>query len=349
MERVIEKKIEATIETLELIGRLFNLLQEKGETNQLVNFLSQIEIKAKKRKKKYIERQSRGNIGTTNGDHQSPEYWEGIHETVKLVKNRYLQYQTNIPGYIEKLKVEVINQQKYTQSSGIKDFSITSLMLNGGKISVLGLDRAGKTSLLQRLKLGKWKSDTSPTIGMNAETFYINGIKFTAWDLGGQIQFRNALWKTYTKNSVGLIFVIDIKDRMRRPEVRATLQKILEYRHLDKIPLAIFANKIDLIKEEMTVNDLKNILGIKKIADRKVKILKTSAKTGEGIVDGVYWLTDTILMEKGKKKRDEEDAATPFIYSSSYPRKPPNASAEGIPKIITNSIHHKNKHRIIAR
>lgn len=69
------------------------------------------------------------------------------------------------------------------------------------------------------------------------------------------------------------------------------------------------------------------------MADRKVKILKTSAKTGEGIVEGVYWLTDTILMEKGGKKRDEEDPATPFIYSSSYPKKPPNASAEAIPKI----------------
>ena len=80
------------------------------------------------------------------------------------------------------------------------------------KISVLGLDRAGKTTMLQRLKTGRWIPDTTPTIGMNAETIQIGDVTFSAWDLGGQLQFRKALWEMYTKNSAGLIYVVDVSD-----------------------------------------------------------------------------------------------------------------------------------------
>jgi len=164
------------------------------------------------------------------------------------------------------------------------------------KISVLGLDRAGKTSMLQRLKTGRWIPDTTPTIGMNAETIQIGDVTFSAWDLGGQLQFRRALWEMYTKNSKGLIYVIDLSDPARFPESRNYLWRMLRMTHLKNIPLAIFANKVDLV--DCTEEDLANFMGINSKMSRVLSIFKTSAFTGEGIHKGIYWLADAI--QEGK-------------------------------------------------
>jgi len=164
------------------------------------------------------------------------------------------------------------------------------------KISVLGLDRAGKTTMLQRLKTGRWIHNTTPTIGMNAETIQIGDVTFSAWDLGGQLQFRRALWEMYTKNSKGLIYVIDLSDPARFPESRNYLWRMLRMTHLKNIPLAIFANKVDLV--DCTEEDLANFMGINSKMSRVLSIFKTSAFTGEGIHKGIYWLADAI--QEGK-------------------------------------------------
>jgi small GTP-binding protein len=161
------------------------------------------------------------------------------------------------------------------------------------KISVLGLDRAGKTTMLQRLKTGRWIPDTTPTIGMNAETIQIGDVTFSAWDLGGQLQFRRALWEMYTKNSAGLIYVVDVSDPARYPEARSNLWRMLKMNHLKEI----FANKVDLFekkKNELNEEDLANFMGINKKMSRVLNIFRTSAKTGEGIHKGIYWLADAI-------------------------------------------------------
>jgi len=165
------------------------------------------------------------------------------------------------------------------------------------KISVLGLDRAGKTTMLQRLKTGRWIPDTTPTIGMNAETIQIGDVTFSAWDLGGQLQFRRALWEMYTRNSKGLIYVIDLSDPARFPESRVYLWRMLRMTHLKNIPLAIFANKVDLI-QDVSEQDLANFMGINSKMSRVLSIFKTSAFTGEGIHKGIYWLADAI--QEGK-------------------------------------------------
>ncbi len=167
------------------------------------------------------------------------------------------------------------------------------------KISVLGLDRAGKTTMLQRLKTGRWIPDTTPTIGMNAETIQIGDVTITAWDLAGQLQFRKPLWEMYTKNSAGLIYVVDVSDPARYPEARNNLWRMLKMNHLKDIPLAILANKVDLV--DCTEEDLANFMGINKKMSRVLNIFKTSAKTGEGIHKGIYWLADAI--QEGKQSQ----------------------------------------------
>ena len=79
------------------------------------------------------------------------------------------------------------------------------------RILMVGLDAAGKTTILYKLKLGDVVT-TIPTIGFNVETVEYKNIKFTVWDVGGQDRIR-PLWRHYFQNTQGLIFVVDSNDR----------------------------------------------------------------------------------------------------------------------------------------
>jgi len=175
------------------------------------------------------------------------------------------------------------------------------------QIVVFGLDGAGKRTLLQYLtkrqdSAGKTRRgipDTIPTIGMNTETIQIGYVPFFTRDLGGQLQFRSALWEMYTKNSaglIGLIYVMDVSDPARFPEVRNNLWRMLKMNHLKDIPLAIFANKVDIFEDgqAITEEDLANFMGINKKMSRVLNIFNTSAKAGVGIHKGINWLITEI-------------------------------------------------------
>merc|ERR1712232_851476 len=89
------------------------------------------------------------------------------------------------------------------------------------RILMVGLDAAGKTTILYKLKLGEIVT-TIPTIGFNVETVEYKNISFTVWDVGGQDKIR-ALWRHYYQNTQGVIFVVDSNDRDRVGEARAEL------------------------------------------------------------------------------------------------------------------------------
>ena len=86
------------------------------------------------------------------------------------------------------------------------------------RILMVGLDAAGKTTILYKLKLGEIVT-TIPTIGFNVETVEYKNISFTVWDVGGQDKIR-PLWRHYYQNTQGVIFVVDSNDRDRVGEVR---------------------------------------------------------------------------------------------------------------------------------
>ena len=81
------------------------------------------------------------------------------------------------------------------------------------RILMVGLDAAGKTTILYKLKLGEVVT-TIPTIGFNVETVEYKNISFTVWDVGGQDKIR-PLWRHYYQNTNGLIFVVDSNDKER--------------------------------------------------------------------------------------------------------------------------------------
>ncbi|XP_023611095.1 ADP-ribosylation factor 5 isoform X2 [Myotis lucifugus] len=96
------------------------------------------------------------------------------------------------------------------------------------RILMVGLDAAGKTTILYKLKLGEIVT-TIPTIGFNVETVEYKNICFTVWDVGGQDKIR-PLWRHYFQNTQGLIFVVDSNDRERVQESADELQKMKEER-----------------------------------------------------------------------------------------------------------------------
>ena len=109
------------------------------------------------------------------------------------------------------------------------------------RILMVGLDAAGKTTILYKLKLGEVVT-TIPTIGFNVETVDYKNISFTVWDVGGQDKIR-LLWRHYYQNTQGLIFVVDSNDRDRVDDAREELHKMLSEEELKEAVLLVFANK----------------------------------------------------------------------------------------------------------
>ncbi|XP_054906154.1 uncharacterized protein LOC129372724 [Poeciliopsis prolifica] len=127
------------------------------------------------------------------------------------------------------------------------------------RILMVGLDAAGKTTLLYKLKLAEVVT-TIPTLGFNVETVEYKNISFTVWDVGGQTIIR-PLWRHYYTNTQGLIFVIDSSDSERIKEAADELHRQLEEDELRDAPVLVFANKQDLPRA-MSVDDITQALSL---------------------------------------------------------------------------------------
>merc|ERR1719271_1954022 len=112
------------------------------------------------------------------------------------------------------------------------------------RILMVGLDAAGKTTILYKLKLGEVVT-TIPTIGFNVETVEHKNITFTVWDIGGQDKIRK-LWRYYYQGTDGAIFIVDSSDRDRIEDAREELFRMLCDDEMRNAVLLVFANKQDL-------------------------------------------------------------------------------------------------------
>ncbi|CAL9102413.1 unnamed protein product, partial [Musa textilis] len=160
------------------------------------------------------------------------------------------------------------------------------------RILMVGLDAAGKTTILYKLKLGEIVT-TIPTIGFNVETVEYKNISFTVWDVGGQDKIR-PLWRHYFQNTQGLIFVVDSNDRDRIIEARDELHRMLNEDELRDAVLLVFANKQDL-PNAMNAAEITDKLGLHSLRQRHWYIQSTCATSGEGLYEGLDWLSNNIV------------------------------------------------------
>ncbi|KAL6007020.1 hypothetical protein ACLOJK_032516 [Asimina triloba] len=163
------------------------------------------------------------------------------------------------------------------------------------RILMVGLDAAGKTTILYKLKLGEIVT-TIPTIGFNVETVEYKNISFTVWDVGGQDKIR-PLWRHYFQNTQGLIFVVDSNDRDRVVEARDELHRMLNEDELRDAVLLVFANKQDL-PNAMNAAEITDKLGLHSLRQRHWYIQSTCATSGEGLYEGLDWLSNNIANKK---------------------------------------------------
>jgi len=160
---------------------------------------------------------------------------------------------------------------------------------------MVGLDAAGKTTILYKLKLGELIT-TIPTIGFNVETVEYKNIAFTMWDIGGQDKIR-PLWRHYYQNTQAVIFVVDSNDRERVEEVREELLRLLQEDELRDAVVLVIANKQDL-PNAMNAAELRGKLGLDQLRCRNWYLQSACATTGEGLYEGLDWLSRAVAGKK---------------------------------------------------
>lgn len=154
-----------------------------------------------------------------------------------------------------------------------------------------GLDNAGKSTITKKLK-DEPIDQISPTLGFSIKTMERNGYKLNLWDVGGQKSLRS-FWKNYFECTDGLIWVIDSADKRRLEDCKEELHKLLQEERLLGASLLIFANKQDL-PGAMSADDIAVILDLQNIKTHHWKIYKSSAFTGENLIEGIEWIIQDI-------------------------------------------------------
>merc|ERR1712046_500569 len=163
------------------------------------------------------------------------------------------------------------------------------------RLLMVGLDAAGKTTILYKLKLGEVVT-TIPTIGFNVEIVEYKNIKFNVWDVGGQDKIRK-LWRYYYQNTQGLIFVIDSNDRERIEDAREELMKILHEDEMRNAVLLVFANKQDL-PNSMSASEVSEKLGLHSMNGRQWFIQSACATNGDGLYEGLDWMSKVLASKR---------------------------------------------------
>jgi ADP-ribosylation factor protein 1 len=158
------------------------------------------------------------------------------------------------------------------------------------RIVMIGLDAAGKTTVLYKLKLNDVVT-TIPTIGFNVEKVEYKNLRMTIWDIGGQDRLR-PLWRHYYDNTNGVIFVVDSADDLRMDIAKKEIAKTMSEDSLRDAKLLVFANKQDM-PNAMSGSEVANRLELRNFKQRWW-VQGTSATTGAGLYEGLDWLAANI-------------------------------------------------------
>ena len=154
---------------------------------------------------------------------------------------------------------------------------------------MLGLDNAGKTTILYKLKLGK-TSKTVPTVGFNVETVKHKNVSFAVWDCGGQERIR-PLWRHYFTVTNALIYVVDSLDVDRLEESKQELFRIVTDKELTNCLLVVLANKQD-VDGAVKPKDLIERFQLNKLTGEHTwSVIPTIAIDGTGLVETLNWIS----------------------------------------------------------
>eukprot|EP00727_Mastigamoeba_balamuthi_P008767 m51a1_g4512 putative adp-ribosylation factor (184) ;mRNA; f:401125-402309 len=172
------------------------------------------------------------------------------------------------------------------------------------RVVMIGLDAAGKTTSLYRLRNAKDTGNTEPTLNYNLEVIPRGAYNLVIWDLGGQIRLRQ-FWKKYMSKADAIILVMDSADQRRFDEARKEAEKALgeagvEDPNSRTIPLIVLANKQDM-PQAVPADKLASAIALDELAQgRAHTCLPTSARNGEGLWEGIDWLVNQFAARSGQ-------------------------------------------------
>ncbi|KAL0343058.1 UNVERIFIED_CONTAM: ADP-ribosylation factor-like protein 8c [Sesamum angustifolium] len=152
------------------------------------------------------------------------------------------------------------------------------------ELSLVGLQNAGKTSLVNAIATGGYSEDMIPTVGFNMRKVTKGNVTIKLWDLGGQRRFRS-MWERYCRGVSAILYVVDAADRDSIPISRSELHDLLKKPSLVGIPLLVLGNKIDK-SEALSQQALVDQLYCRKIGCQSVMVgyacmLFVAAPTGK--------------------------------------------------------------------
>ncbi|KAA8533746.1 hypothetical protein F0562_031263 [Nyssa sinensis] len=173
-------------------------------------------------------------------------------------------------------------------------------------VLILGIDKAGKTTLLEKLKAqysnveGLPPDRIVPTVGLNIGRVEASNTKLVFWDLGGQLGLRS-IWEKYYEEAHAVIYVVDAACPFRFEDSKSALEKVLRHEDLQGAPLLILANKQDLA-EAVSAEELAQYLDLKKLDERVFTFEAVSAYDGMGIKESIVWLVEVMARSKRTEK-----------------------------------------------